>query len=327
MTGRRPQPPIGARAVPSDPPTGKDIRPVSFREAYLFGREHLAAAGVESAPIEAEVLLRHAARLDRAGLYVRWTQPVSEAVWRRYVDLLEGRAAGRPTAYLVGEREFCGLGFAVDERVLIPRPETELLVDVALEAIRGIAAPVVVDVGTGSGAVAVVLAVRRPDLRAYATDVSRAALEVASGNARRHGVASRVTLLAGHALVPVIERGVRAHAVLANPPYVPRHARDELPAEIRDHEPPVALLSEGPRGTEIHERIAFQAPRVLLPGGTLAMEVAAKWHQAQAVAELFEGLGFEHVRILRDLAGLERVVVGTWAIGRPTSDRSPTPTP
>lgn len=288
----------------------KDLGPPSFQEAFLWGREHLTAAGVGSAAIEAEVLLRRASGLDRAVLYGRWTQPLTVTIWLRYRGLLEGRAAGRPTAYLVGEREFYGLPFYVDERVLIPRPETELLVDVVLGEIRGVVSPVIADVGTGSGAIAAVLAGRRLDATVYATDVSDAALDVARLNARRHGVADRVHFLPGDTLIPVIERGVHVHVVVANPPYVPRHASDELPVEIRDHEPPVALFSPGPRGTELHDRIALQASQVLLPGGILVMEVAAKWDQAGRVAAMLQQAGYRDVRRVRDLAGLDRAVLG-----------------
>jgi release factor glutamine methyltransferase len=263
---------------------------------------------VESAPIEAEVLLRHAAGLDRAALYAHWTQPVAETIWVRYVSLLEGRAAGRPTAYLVGEREFYGLSFHVDDRVLIPRPETELLVDTALRDLRDVSSPVIADVGTGSGALAVTLAVRRADAAVYATDVSEDALNVARLNARRHGVIDRMHFLAGDALAPLLDRGVRVEAIVANPPYVPPHARGELPAEIRDHEPAVAVFAPGPRGTEVHERVAVDALQVLVPGGLLVLEVAAKWEQASRVAAMLQQAGYRDVRIVQDLAELDRAV-------------------
>lgn len=293
--------------------------PRSLREAYLLGREHLAACGVASPEIDAEVLLRHATGLDRAALYARWDRPPTPEAWAHYVALLEARASGKPTAYLVGEREFYGLSFAVDERVLVPRPETELLVEVALEAVREVREPVLVEVGTGSGAVAVALAVHRPDAVVYATDVSSEALEVAAGNARRHGVADRVCLLVGDALGPVIARGVRAHAVVSNPPYVPPEARDELPPEVLS-EPDVAVFAPGPTGIELHERIVHKTPQVLHPDGLLALEVAARWDQARRVAMLLRDAGFAGVRTVRDLSGVERVVVGRW---RPTSTEPP----
>ncbi len=285
--------------------------PPTVREAYLWGREHLEACGVEGAALEAEVLLRHALRVDRARMYARWTGPMEPEAWRRYRELLEERARGRPLSYVVGEREFYGLPFTVDERVLVPRPETELLVDLALDRTRAVARPVYVDVGTGCGAVAVALAVHRADATVYATDLSAEALAVAEANVRRHGVEGRVRLVEGDALEPLLRAAVRAHAVVSNPPYVPPHARGELPREVLA-EPPVAVFAPGPRGVELHERIADQARDVLLPGGLVAVEVAARWGQAQEVVRVFRGLGYHDPEVVRDLAGLERVVVARW---------------
>ncbi len=285
--------------------------PPTVREAYLLGREHLAACGVQAAALEAEVLLRHALGVDRAQLYAHWPHPVGEGAWARYLALLEQRASGKPLAYLVGEREFFGIPLYVDHRVLVPRPETECLVEVALLHTRGVDGPVYVDVGTGSGAVAVALAVHRADATVYATDVSCEALTVAEANARRHGVSARVRLLKGDVLVPLQEGGVRAHVVVSNPPYVPPHARAELPPEVLA-EPEVAVFAPGPRGVELHERIADQARSVLHEGGLLALEVAAKWGQAQQVAAYLEAAGYREVRIVQDLAGLDRVVLGRW---------------
>lgn len=282
--------------------------PSGVREAYLWGREHLEACGVEEAALEAEVLLRHALGVDRAQLYARWRAALPGQVWRRYLHLLEERAMGVPLAYVVGEREFFGLRIAVDRRVLVPRPETELLVETVLNATRGVASPVYVEVGTGSGAVAVALAVRRPDATVYATEVSMAALEVAEENARRHGVLGRVHLLKGDCLMPVLQAGIRAHAVASNPPYVPPQARGELPREVLA-EPEVAVFAPGPSGVELHERIADQARSILLRAGLIALEVAAKWDQARRVAEILSRLGYEGVQGMRDLSGRERVVV------------------
>ncbi len=292
--------------------------PRSLRDAYLLGREHLAFCGTENPELEAEVLLRHAAGLNRAGLYARWTQPPAPEVWARYVQLLEARGMGRPVAYLLGEREFYGLPFLVDERVLIPRPETELLVELALEAIRGIPEPVVVEVGAGSGAVAVAIAVHRVEAVVYATDISPDALEVARENAGRHGVLDRVRFLPGDALGPVIERGLQAHSVISNPPYVPPQAWSELPREVLA-EPPVAVFAPGPTGTELHARLVAEARDVLEPGGLLAVEVSPKWDQPARVAQRFTEAGFAEVRVVRDLAGLDRVVAGRW----PGSRRNP----
>lgn len=284
---------------------------VTLRQAYLWGREHLAASGVQEPGLEAEVLLRYSLGLDRAQLYARWHSSLPPDAWQRYADLLERRAARRPLAYLLGKREFFGLELVVDERVLIPRPETERLVEVVLEATEAVREPVYVDVGTGSGAVAVALAVQRPDAIVYATDISPEALAVAEQNALRHGVRDRVHLIEGDALRPLLNSGLRAHGVASNPPYVPPSARPELPPEVLA-EPHVAVFAPGPSGVELHERIAGQARAVLWPGGWIAFEVAAKWDQAASVAELLSSLGYQAPRVVCDLSGLERVVVGRW---------------
>lgn len=278
------------------------------RDAYLAGREHLAASGSEEAALEAEVLLRHVLGTDRTGLYTRWEAPMPAGAWERYRQVLDQRASGRPVAYIVGQREFMGLWFAVDERVLIPRPETEVLVEAVLESLAGRPDPVVVDVGTGSGCVAVSLAVFLPRATVYATDVSPGAVEVARANAARHGVAHRVVVLVGDLLEPLPrELAGRIDAVVSNPPYIPASRWHTLPAQVRDHEPPAALVA-GPAGTEVHARLIAACPAWLAPGGVLALEVGSD--QAGQVADLAAGSGWcESVRVRRDYGGAPRVVL------------------
>lgn len=310
-----------------------DIWQGTLREAFLLGREHLRAAGVEYPEVEAEVLLRYALAwegvhpdasplsspwhrgfvqpLSRASLYAHWEGPLPERVWRIYRDLLEERARGRPLAYIIGRREFMGLDLLVDERVLIPRPETEVLVEALLRRLSSLPRPVVVDIGTGSGAIAVALAVYHQGAELVATDLSGSALEVAEENARRHGVSVRVTFLQGDLLAPLEALGLqgRVDAIASNPPYVPRGLIPHLPASIRCYEP-LPALNGGEDGLEHIRRIVQQSPRFLRPGGLLALEVMAG--QAEAVEELMEGTGaFQEVEAIADLAGIPRVVVGT----------------
>lgn len=276
------------------------------REAWLAGREHLAAEGSDAPEIEAEVLLRHAMGVDRSGLFVRWEQAVPDAAWARYREWLEARARGTPLAYLVGEREFMSLALHVDPRVLIPRPETETLVEFLIERFRDARRALIADVGTGSGAIAVSLAAYLPRARLLATDISPDALEVARANAHRHRVADRVAFLSGDLLAPLAPYRGRLDAVAANPPYVPD--AEILPREIAEHEPPVALFG-GPRGLDAHARLVAGAAPYLRPGGWLALEVAATWDQAAAVARrLKETGGWGEIQVVRDLAGRERVV-------------------
>ncbi|MDR7583981.1 MAG: peptide chain release factor N(5)-glutamine methyltransferase [Armatimonadota bacterium] len=273
-----------------------------------MGREHLLAVGVEAAGLEAEVLLRHALQVSRTDLYRAWEAPVEAAQWERYRALLEARAQGRPVPYLTGRREFMGLELAVDERVLIPRPETEVLVEALLHVLADHPAPRVLDVGTGSGAIALALAHFLPCARVLATDVSAAALEVAAANARRLGLADRVAF-ARVDLLGAIGPAERARfdAVASNPPYVDPDLARHLPREIADYEPRLAVVDPG-GGTTFHRRLAEEAPHVLRPGGWLAVEVAAG--QAPAVIELFAQTGgYQEIRTVRDLLGIERVVI------------------
>ncbi|MDR7543395.1 MAG: peptide chain release factor N(5)-glutamine methyltransferase [Armatimonadota bacterium] len=278
---------------------------MTIAEAWLAGREHLAACGVAEAAITAEVLLRHVLGMTRTELYLRWDRPVDNATWDRYCRLLDERSRGRPVAYITGSREFMGLDFAVDERVLIPRPETEVLVEMVLAVARQLTAPVLADVGTGSGAIAVSLAVRRPDALVIATDLSADALEVARGNAVRHGVAGRMRFLCGDLLAPLRGEGLRVDVLACNPPYVGPTEAAALPCEIREFEPAIAVLA--PEGESFHARLVDEAPGVLKPGGWLIMEVAAG--QAPRVVELVKQSGhFELPRVCRDGLGWERVV-------------------
>lgn len=279
---------------------------MTVADAWQAGREHLAALGIDEAGITADVLLRHALGLTRTGLYLAWNRPIDAAAWARYRALLEERARGRPVAYITGRREFMGLEFWVDERVLIPRPETEVLVETALDAIHEHQAPVVADIGTGSGAIAVSLAVFRPDARVLATDLSPDALAVASANAARHGAADRITFLRGDLLEPMLARGWQVDAVVCNPPYVAPEAAAGLPPEIRDFEPTLAVTAPG-SPESLYARLAATSPRVLRPGGWLIVEVGAG--QAPRVVELLEQAAvFEAPRIRRDGIGWERVV-------------------
>jgi len=287
---------------------------VTVAEAAQAGREHLAALGIDEAGITAEVLLRHALQMDRTALYVAWDRPLEAAAWTRYQAFLAERARGRPVAYIVGNREFMGLSFQVDERVLIPRPETEVVVLVVLEAIAGIPAPFIADVGTGSGAIGISLAALRPDARVVATDISPPALEVARANAARHGAAERMTLMAGDLLEPLVTAGLQVDAIACNPPYVAPEASGTLPAEIRDFEPPLAVIAPG-SPESLHARLVEAAPRVLKPGGWLVLEVSAG--QAPRVVELLHrATGYEAIQTHRDGLGWERVVAARWAAVR-----------
>lgn len=283
------------------------------RAAWQWGEARLRARGMspEEARLDAEVLLRHAAALSREELLIRPEAALASRAAAAYAGLIAQRVAGRPTAYLVGHREFFGLDLCVDGRVLIPRPETERLVEVVRDALREHPAPLIVDVGTGSGAVAIALARALPRARLVATDSSAGALEVARLNAARCGVRGRIEWGEGSGLVPLAGKGLEetVDALVSNPPYIPTAEIRRLPEEVRNHEPPEAL-DGGPDGLAVHRTLVAGAPRYLRPGGLLAVEVGATGDQAKAVAVLIaaEG-GYAPPIIVRDFAGAERVVI------------------
>lgn len=283
---------------------------MTTRDAYVMGRDHLKTAGVHEPAIEAEMLLRFVLRMDRAQLYGHWNGAVPESAWEQYRLRLDERAGGRPVHYIVGEREFMGLQFAIDERVLIPRPDTELLVEHVAAWVRDHGGSRLVDVGTGSGCIAVSLAHALPHVTVYASDLSADALDVARANAARHGVRERIHFVQGDlmdALSP--DLAGRIDAVASNPPYVPRDQAFLLAREITAFEPEQAIFVPGD-GTEMHSRLIEMAPRWLRPGGLLAMEVGAG--QAPTVGDAVEHAGgFHHVVLLPDLVGIERVVSAT----------------
>ena len=279
--------------------------PADARAALARVSLRLQEAGVEEAALEAEVLVRHVLSLDRAGLLARPETPLSPAQAAALEALLARRMRREPLAYVLGRWEFHGLDFRVTPDVMVPRPETETLVDEALAWARARPAPVTIaDVGTGSGCIAVTLAVRLPDARLVATDVYPAALAVAEDNARRHGVAERVRLLDGDLLQPLPGP---VDLVVANPPYVPSGRFDGLQPEVRDYEPRGAL-DGGPDGTDLLRPLLRQAGAYLRPGGAVMLEIDEEQGatMSEAARRAFPGAA---VRVLPDLSGRDRVLV------------------
>jgi release factor glutamine methyltransferase len=252
----------------------------TLRAAARAARDRLLAASVAEdeveAEIEAEVLLRHAidpeGDVTKSYLYARYEDRMPPDVAERFEALLARRLAREPTAYLTGHREFYGLDFKVTPDVLIPRPETEQLVEAALQLARNELQRTrlrIADVGTGSGAIAVSLAKTLPRAEIYATDVSRAALAVASENALRHGVDRRIAFRPGHLLTPVHDY---VDLIVANLPYVTTQDWSQLAPELREHEPRLAL-DGGPDGLDLIRDLLRQAPCYLRPGGHVLLEI------------------------------------------------------
>jgi release factor glutamine methyltransferase len=227
----------------------------------------------DTGTLDATWLLEHASGLDRAQLLTRGDEPLGEDIRERFSALVLRRAAGEPIAYLIGTVGFYGRTFGVDERVLVPRPETEHLVEAVIADIRGRkkTGGVVVDVGTGSGAIAITLACELPELSVFGTDISADALAVARHNAARNLVFQHCTFLQGDLLAP-IQRFRKVDVVVANLPYIPAHAIPEAPNPV-GFEPRVAL-DGGPDGLDLYRRLLAQVPSVVAPGASLFLEAA-----------------------------------------------------
>ncbi len=279
--------------------------PVKAAEALVAGRRFLGE------DLDAEVLLRHVLQVDRTGLYIRPERLLSETELATYHNLLSRRAKGEPTAYLTGTREFMGLDFKVSSAVLIPRPETELLVETVLNTLRPLSGQAcIVDVGTGSGAIAVSLAKYLPTAQIFALDISPAALALAEQNAIQQGVAERVTFRQSNLLsaLPVSLAG-QVDWVVANLPYIPSADIAQLQLEVVVHEPKLAL-DGGSDGLELYRVLIPQASQILKPGGKLIMEMG--WDQGPDLLNLLGGEDWKDAEIIKDYAGLDRFVMANW---------------
>jgi len=257
--------------------------------------------------LEAELLLAHVLGTDRVGLYVNYHQPVNREERCRYRELIKRRVCGEPVAYLTGKKEFFSLDFEVTPEVLIPRSDTEAMVEKAVALGRAMGGAIkVADVGTGSGAIAVALAVHLPQARVFAIDISPSCAEVAARNAARHQVRERIEFLIGDLLVPIESSGVTLDMVVANLPYVPTSEWENLASEVKDFEPRSAL-DGGEDGLACYRRLMPQARSCLREGGYILVEIA--WNQGRAMKSLM-GSYFDVVEIGQDLTGRDRFVVG-----------------
>ena len=311
----------------------------SVRALLKFGITQLREARVPSFTLAAELLLLHAFGRDRAWLYAHPEEVASDENAQRFFALIARRAAGEPTQHLTGKQEFWGLEFDVTPDVLIPRPETEHVIEVALDrlAVRELRAGRrqtttgeglrIADVGTGSSCIAIALAKELPGAKFCATDISSAALVVARRNAVRHSVADRIDFIESNLLEPLIvsplvypafrgatrlPRVSRGHspllfdAIISNPPYVGRRESATLPREVREHEPEVALYG-GEEGYELYAALIAQAAQHLKPSGILVLELGH--NSLPAVRPLLDAAPWTKVGVTNDLAGIPRVLV------------------
>jgi release factor glutamine methyltransferase len=278
----------------------------TLAEVLRLSAGYLEEHGSPTPRLDAELLIGHALGLERIELYTNFDRPLGEPELAACRALLDRRGRREPVAYILGRWGFHGLELAVDSRVLVPRPETEVLVERCLTVLHERPAARVLDVGTGSGAIALAIKAARPDAVVTAGDVSADALAVAAENAARLGL--DVELVESDLLGGL--RGRRFDLIASNPPYVTDAEMETLEPEVAQFEPRRALVA-GPRGTEVLERLAAEAPDALEPGGWLLVECGAS--QAAAVRGLVAAAGAAETFVAPDMAGIERVVGGRWA--------------
>jgi len=279
----------------------------TIAEALKEAGERLRAASVPNDLLDAQTLLAEAGGFDRTYLIINFNQQLSEGILSAFRTMVDRRAAGEPLQYITGRQEFFGLDFEVTPDVLIPRPETELIVEEAIRIVQQdwVARPVIVDVGAGSGAIAVALARELGEARVIASDVSEAALRVARRNAARHGLGGRVDFIASDLLDAFAEEEF-ADFILSNPPYVSSKEIPSLQREVRDWEPRLALTDSND-GLSLYRRLLKDAPSRLRPGGHLICEMG--YTQSEKISNMIDRRVWGGPRLLDDLQGIPRTIV------------------
>ncbi len=310
-----------------------------MKELYLKGRDLLKKSGLENPELEAALLLSKVLRINTTYIYAHPKNWVQSDKIKEFELLLERRINREPIAYILGEKEFYSRSFIVTPDVLIPRPETEILVEEALKIINNIPYPTVLDVGTGSGCIAVTIACEDKNAQIFAADISLEALMVARANSKRHKVAKRISLICADFLSCFKKNSF--DIIISNPPYIPESEFHKLESDVREFEPKASLIgggsiirqgsgqtlrlhpptvwselvedsrpTSGEEGLNYIRKIAREAGRVLKNDGWCIIEVGA--NQSEKVSEIFKGVGFKEVSTVRDLAEIERVVEGKW---------------
>ncbi|MCX7569569.1 peptide chain release factor N(5)-glutamine methyltransferase [Tumebacillus sp. DT12] len=285
------------------------IREVLLRTSRLFEEE-----GIRAPLYNAEMILQDVLGVDKTGMLLRFDEPFPETCKEELAWFVQLRESHVPLQHILGYQEFYGRKFSVSYDVLIPRPETELLVEQVLKQRPHFQAPgrgpLLVDIGTGSGAIAVTLAAEWPELRVIAIDLSPDALEMARKNAREHGVEERITFMLGDLYLPLIERGLRPDIVVSNPPYIPSADCEELDAEVRDFEPRLAL-DGGEDGLDPYRRITGALPQLWPIEGPAFVAFEVGIHQDRDVEQMIaDSVPGVETGILPDLQGIGRVIWG-----------------
>jgi release factor glutamine methyltransferase len=278
----------------------------SIRRVLAWAADDLKRRGNEGGRLDVELLLGRVLKLDRIGLIMQSERPLTVAELSTFRELFKRRRLGEPVAYLLGEREFYGISLRVDARVLIPRPDSERLVEIALERTRARSMlGSALDLCTGSGCVAIAFARQRPTWNVTASDISADALQLATENAHRSGAIRNLRFLHGSLFAAV--GGQRFDLITANPPYIATAELALLPVDVRDFEPRLAL-DGGADGLDLVREIAEQAPSQLATGGVLALEIGAD--QGPATLAILEAHGYQELQLAKDLGGRDRVVSG-----------------
>jgi len=263
---------------------------------------------VSEPEVSAERILSHITGLSRADLYSATDKIILDPEIHRAKAMMERRISGEPLAYIIGECAFYNIKLRIDNRVLVPRPETEILVDEAIKRLKDIRGKKkVADIGTGSGNIAISLVFNVSDLRVIATDINRSIIELAESNAILNGVSGKINFLVGELFEPLVDYRNKFDAVISNPPYIGIDEKDNLPIEVRKYEPTEALFA-GDDGLSIIRKIIEQAPEYLKQGGFLAMEIGYK--QGAEAKELMSSR-FGGIKIIKDYVGRDRVVIGS----------------
>jgi release factor glutamine methyltransferase len=276
---------------------------------FEWTRKFLAEKGSESPRVDTEVLLAHALGGKRTDVYTRYTEEAPEQVRQRFRELVRQRVEGCPVAYLVGYKEFFSLELTVNRAVLIPRPDTECVAVECLRLAKSMTAPAILDIGTGSGCLAIAVAKHHKTAQVTAVDISSEALAVASANAAKHGVAERIRFVQGDLFAP-IPKGEHFDFILSNPPYIPHEDIPKLPLGVRDYEPHVAL-DGGADGFAVFDRLIGEAPAHLKPGGYVLIEIGAP-QEGPARARIERQGGYELVNVALDGSGHPRVLIARW---------------
>lgn len=287
----------------------QEEKKLTVRNALSWGGRELLKSGVPDPRVEAEYLLSFVLKAKRHELFTGSERVMTEKEIDEYEGFIKRKTLREPSQYITGETEFRGLSFKVTPQVLIPRPETELLVEEAVNILKGLKSKgIVIDLCTGSGCIATSIAKELDNVLVYAVDISKEALKVAGINAARHNVGSRVKFMEGDLFTPLAGLGLKGKAdiIVSNPPYISKDEIEKLPPEIKDFEP-VQALQGGADGLEFIRRIIIGSPEYLTPGGYLIMEIG--WNESPAVKEIIlKSWAYGDIEIKKDLSGIERVV-------------------